>query len=110
MLTLYEQRERLIGAILLGNNLVNILSTSLATTAFLYLFGEAGVLYATAVMTALVLIFAEVTPKTYALARPDRMALTVAPVIRIIIFLFAPRRESPETGQTTGDSNMAGHT
>lgn len=90
VLTLYEQRERLIGAILLGNNLVNILSTSLATTAFLYLFGEAGVLYATAVMTALVLIFAEVTPKTYALARPDRMALTVAPVIRIIVFLFAP--------------------
>ena len=90
VLALYEQRERLIGAILLGNNLVNILSTSLATTAFLYLFGEAGVLYATAVMTMLVLIFAEVAPKTYALANSDRMALTVAPIIRVIVFLFAP--------------------
>ncbi len=90
VLALYEQRERLIGAILLGNNLVNILSTSLATTACLYLFGEAGVLYATAVMTMLVLIFAEVAPKTYALAHSDRMALTVAPIIRVIVFLFAP--------------------
>ena len=85
VLALYEQRERLIGAILLGNNLVNIMSTSLATTAFIYLFGEAGVLYATAVMTMLVLIFAEVAPKTYALARSDQMALTVAPIIRIIV-------------------------
>ena len=90
VLALYEQRERLIGAILLGNNLANILATTLATTAFIYLFGEAGVLYATVAMTSLVLVFAEVAPKVYALANPDRMALGVAPVIRGIVFLFAP--------------------
>ena len=90
VLALYEQRERLIGAILLGNNLANILATTLATTAFIYLFGEAGVLYATVAMTSLVLIFAEVAPKVYALANPDRMALGVAPIIRVIVFLFAP--------------------
>ena len=90
VLALYEQRERLIGAILLGNNLVNILSTSLATTAFLFIFGEAGVLYATVVMTLLVLIFAEVAPKSYALARADRMALAVAQLIRVIVYLFGP--------------------
>ena len=90
VLALYEQRERLIGAILLGNNLANILATTLATTAFIYLFGEAGVLYATVAMTSLVLVFAEVAPKVYALANADRMALGVAPVIRGIVFLFAP--------------------
>ena len=90
VLALYEQRERLIGAILLGNNLANILATTLATTAFIYLFGEAGVIYATVAMTSLVLVFAEVAPKVYALANADRMALGVAPVIRGIVFLFAP--------------------
>ena len=60
VLALYEQRERLIGAILFGNNMVNILSTSLATTALLLIFGDAGIVYATVVMTLLVLIFAEI--------------------------------------------------
>ena len=90
VLALYEQRERLIGAILFGNNMVNILSTSLATTALLLIFGDAGIVYATVVMTLLVLIFAEVMPKTIALAKADRAALLVAPVIRIIVFVFAP--------------------
>jgi Mg2+/Co2+ transporter CorB len=70
--------ERLIGSILLGNNLVNILASALATTVFVQLFGEAGVIYATIVMTTLVLIFGEVMPKTYALSHPDRFALAVA--------------------------------
>ncbi|CDO59159.1 Transporter associated domain [Candidatus Phaeomarinobacter ectocarpi] len=87
---LIEFRERLIGAILLGNNLVNILASAIATSVFLDLFGEAGVVYATLVMTALVLIFAEVLPKTYAITNPDRMALAVAPLIRIAVFTFAP--------------------
>ncbi|MEC7535950.1 MAG: CNNM domain-containing protein, partial [Pseudomonadota bacterium] len=90
VLSLYEQRERLIGAILFGNNMVNILSTSLATTALLLIFGDAGIVYATVVMTLLVLIFAEVMPKTIALAKADRAALLVAPVIRIFVFVFAP--------------------
>ena len=90
VLALYEQRESLIGAILFGNNMVNILSTSLATTALLLIFGDAGIVYATVVMTLLVLIFAEVMPKTIALAKADRAALLVAPVIRIFVFVFSP--------------------
>ena len=73
--TLFERQERLIGAILLGNNLVNILASALATSLMIGYFGEAGVAYATLVMTLTVLIFAEVLPKTYAIHNADRMAL-----------------------------------
>jgi len=83
-------RERLIGALLLGNNLVNILSSVLATSLFLSLFGDAGVVYATIVMTVLVLVFAEVLPKTLAIAIPDRFALAVAPLVQLAVFLFGP--------------------
>ncbi len=87
---LIENRERLIGAILLGNNLVNILASVLATSLFLSVFGEAGLVYATLTMTALVLIFGEVMPKTYAIANPERAALAVAPAIRLAVALFGP--------------------
>ncbi len=87
---LIETPERVIGAILLGNNLVNILASALATSLFLTLFGNSGIIYATLGMTALVLVFGEVMPKTYAIVNPDRYALFVAPLIRIIVALFAP--------------------
>ncbi len=87
---LIESRERLIGAILLGNNLVNILASALATMLFVELFGNAGVVVATVVMTALVLVFAEVLPKTYAILNHDRMALAVAPTVRIVVSVFSP--------------------
>ncbi|MGI9384831.1 MAG: HlyC/CorC family transporter [Methyloligellaceae bacterium] len=87
---LINARERLIGAILLGNNLVNILASVLTTSLFLALFGRSGVAYATLVMTALVLVFGEVMPKTYAISNPERAALGVAPVIRLCVALFAP--------------------
>jgi len=87
---LTNDRERLIGAILLGNNLVNILASVLAGSAFATLFGEAGVFYATVVMTALVLVFAEVLPKTYAISATDSFALFVAPVLRILVSVLAP--------------------
>ena len=90
VIKLHERRERLIGAILLGNNLVNILASAVATSIFLSIFGRAGVAYATLVMTMLVLIFAEVLPKTYALYRADRVALRVAPVFQIVVWLFYP--------------------
>ncbi len=90
VLDLIDNKERLIGGILLGNNLVNILASAIATSVFLYVFGELGVAVATAVMTALVLVFAEVLPKTYAILHTDRMAMTVAPFIRIFVFLFSP--------------------
>ena len=87
---LIEKRERLIGAILLGNNAVNIFASALATSFLIRVFGEAGIAYATVAMTLLVLVFAEVMPKTYALRNADRLALAVAPVMRVIVFLLAP--------------------
>jgi magnesium and cobalt exporter, CNNM family len=87
---LLENRERLIGALLLGNNLVNILASAMATSLAIHLFGDAGVFYATLVMTALVVVFAEVMPKTYAIIHPDRVALFVSPVVRALVWLFGP--------------------
>lgn len=87
---LREHKDRLIGALLLGNNLVNISATALATSVLIKLFGEAGVAYATIGVTALVLIFSEVMPKTYALLRPDRFALVVAPVVALAVYVFSP--------------------
>jgi Mg2+/Co2+ transporter CorB len=75
---LLAQRERLIGALLLGNNVVNIAAAALATSVFLAWFGAAGVVYATLAMTALVFVFSEVLPKTAAINAPDRIALAVA--------------------------------
>ncbi|MEM1037233.1 MAG: HlyC/CorC family transporter [Pseudomonadota bacterium] len=82
---LIADRERLIGAILLGNNLVNILATALASALFINLFGDAGVALATAMMTVLVLVFAEVLPKTYAITRPDDMARSVSTPISWLV-------------------------
>ncbi|MEM0905770.1 MAG: HlyC/CorC family transporter [Pseudomonadota bacterium] len=87
---LMQTRERLIGALLVGNNLVNILASALATSALLEVFGEAAVVYTTFLLTAMVLIFAEVLPKTYAILRPEGFAVFVAPVVRVIVILFAP--------------------
>ncbi len=89
-LDITEDTERLIGSVLLGNNLVNILAASLATALFTRAFGESGVALATLVMTLLVLIFAEVLPKTIAITRPEDTAARVAWPIQIIITLFAP--------------------
>ncbi|HCK17082.1 HlyC/CorC family transporter [Thalassospira tepidiphila] len=87
---LRQYQERLLGAILLGNNMVNILASALATSVMIELFGENGVVYATAVMTALVLIFSEILPKTYALQHADTMALRVARPMSVLVVLFAP--------------------
>ena len=83
-------RERFIGAILLGNTLANVAASALATSLFLSLFGEQGVAYATVVMTVIVVLFAEVLPKTYAIVNADRVALVVAPAVRFVVALFAP--------------------
>ncbi len=87
---LRERQERLIGGILFGNNLVNISASALATSLLIGWFGDAGVAYATLVMTLLVLIFAEILPKTYAIRHPDRIALFVAPALRTVIMVFSP--------------------
>ncbi len=89
-LDITEDNERLIGSVLLGNNLVNILATSLATAMFTRLFGESGVALATFVMTMLVLIFAEVLPKTYAITNSEKAASLTAPIIVYVIKAFSP--------------------
>jgi Mg2+/Co2+ transporter CorB len=87
---LIASRERLIGALLLGNNLVNILASALATGLFLELFGDYGVLYATVVMTVLILVFGEILPKTFAIARPEIAALNIARPVGVIVTLLGP--------------------
>ena len=89
-LQLTEDSERLIGSILLGNNLVNILATSLATAMLTRAFGESGIALATLVMTLLVLIFAEVLPKTYAISNAEVAAARVARPIGVVVTLLAP--------------------
>ncbi|SFS52087.1 Mg2+ and Co2+ transporter CorB, contains DUF21, CBS pair, and CorC-HlyC domains [Sulfitobacter marinus] len=89
-LVITEDNERLIGSVLLGNNLVNILAASLATALFTRLFGESGVALATLVMTFLVLIFAEVLPKTYAITNAERAAGLVSRPISLVVLIFSP--------------------
>ncbi len=87
---LIEDRESLIGAILLGNNLVNILATAIATAVFSALFGNYGVAIATTLMTVLVLVFAEVLPKTYAITNTERAAKGVSTPITVVVKLLSP--------------------
>ncbi len=89
-LRITEDNEKLIGSVLLGNNLVNILATSLATALFTRVFGESGVALATLVMTLLILIFAEVLPKTYAITNAETAASRAAGPIQIVILIFSP--------------------
>jgi Mg2+/Co2+ transporter CorB len=88
--SLLALRQRLIGALLLGNNIANIGASALATGLFTAWFGEVGVLYATGVMTVMVVIFSEVLPKTIAINAPDRVALLVARPMKLMMYLLGP--------------------
>lgn len=88
--TLLDRKDQAVSVILLGNNVVNILAASLATAVLTALFGAAGVVYATVVITALIVLFAEVMPKTWALLRADRVALTLAPFIAVLLRVLGP--------------------
>lgn len=88
--SLIKRRDRLIGALLIGNNLVNILASSLTTSLFLALFGDSGVAIATLLMTALLVVFSEVLPKSWAISAPDRFAMFVAPFVRLFVALVGP--------------------
>ncbi len=87
---LREDKERLIGAILLGNNVVNIAASAMATALAIQYLGDGGVIYATAFMTIIVLVFAEVLPKTYAVRHAEQVALAVAPLFVLITKLLSP--------------------
>jgi len=87
---LLNKKESLIGAILLGNNLVNILASALATSLLIKLFGNTGVAYAVIIMTALIVIFAEILPKSYAIANAEKLALLVSPILKPLVYVLAP--------------------
>lgn len=87
---LLDARERMIGALLVGNNLANIGASALATGVLTAWFGEVGVLYATAAMSVLVIIFAEVLPKTVAINAPDRISLLVARPMKFVVMVLGP--------------------
>lgn len=87
---LRAEPERLIGSILIGNNAVNVIASTLATSLFIQLFEESGVLWATITMTIILVVFAEVMPKTYALTFSDRYALVIAKPVRLIVILLSP--------------------
>lgn len=87
---LIERRDRLIGALLIGNNLANILSSALATSVFLGIFGRSGVALATLAMTVILVIFAEVLPKSWAISTPERFALNVALPTRLFVAIVGP--------------------
>jgi Mg2+/Co2+ transporter CorB len=87
---LLDRKDEAVSAVLLGNSVMNILSASLTTVVLTDLFGAAGVVYATAIIGIMVVIFAEVMPKTWALLRADRVALTLAPSIVVTLALLGP--------------------
>ena len=87
---LLESRNRFIGAMLLGNTLVNIASSAVATSLLVGLVGDKGAIYATLLMTAMLLIFAEVMPKTLAINFPEKMSLTVARPVAVAVAVFGP--------------------
>ncbi|MFZ5782638.1 MAG: HlyC/CorC family transporter [Pseudomonadota bacterium] len=87
---LLDRKAEVVGAILLGNNVVNIFSASLTTAVLTDIFGAAGVIYATLAIGAMVVIFAEVMPKTWALLRADRVALVLAPSLVVTVALLGP--------------------
>ena len=87
---LLSHPEKMIGTVLLGNTLVDVLAAALASWLAVELYGEVGVAYATAAITVLIVIFAAVLPKTYSMAYADRVALVIAPVMRSVIFVLTP--------------------
>lgn len=87
---LLKNRERVISSMLIGNNIVNILASVLATSIFIKIFGEAGLIYATISMTILVIIFAEIAPKTVALKATDKMATVLTPLISFLVIILSP--------------------
>jgi Mg2+/Co2+ transporter CorB len=87
---LISDRESLIGALLVGNNIFNILAASLATDVLIELTGHGGVIYATFIMTVMVVIFSEILPKTYALRYNEKFALLMAPAARVLVAILWP--------------------
>ena len=91
VLKILNEKNNVISSLLLSNNLVNILASSLATAFFYDIFGVTGIFYSTLIMTVILVIFAEVLPKTYAINKPNRTALLISPIIYYLnrlLFIF----------------------
>ena len=87
---IFKDKEQLICTILFANNLVNVLASALATKILIEITANEGIVYATVIMTFMILIFGELIPKTIALSNPDKYALKIVPLIRVIIILLFP--------------------
>ena len=90
VLKILEQKNSVISSLLLSNNLVNILASSLATAFFYDIFGISGIFYSTLIMTIILVIFAEVLPKTYSINKPTRTALMISPIIYYLNKILFP--------------------
>lgn len=90
VLNLSQDYDKLLSTILIGNNIVNITSASLATVLFVGWLGDAGVSLSTVIMTVVVLVFGEISPKSLAKESPEKFAMLSAPVMRVLIVLFTP--------------------
>lgn len=87
---LNENYDRLLSTILIGNNIVNLTAASIGTVLFVRLYGDIGATVSTVVLTVLVLIFGEITPKNVAKDCPEKLAMFSAPIIRVLIWIFTP--------------------
>jgi Mg2+/Co2+ transporter CorB len=94
--TVLSRPEKMIGTVLLGNTLVDVLAAAMASNLAVALYGQVGVAYATGAITILIVIFAAVLPKTYALAYADRVALVLAPPMRGLIYILTPFTKAVE--------------
>lgn len=87
---LLKKPEKLIGTILLGNNLVNVAMSAIATAIAISLWGDAGIVYVTLTLTVVILIFAEITPKIFAKYHNDSVSINTSPILRVIMMIFNP--------------------
>ncbi|RPH05482.1 MAG: DUF21 domain-containing protein [Alphaproteobacteria bacterium TMED93] len=87
---LLKKKELVISGILLGNNLVNILSSAVATNLFIKAFGTVGILYSTITMTAMIFIFAEVLPKIYAIRKAEKLLIFYTPYLNLVLITLYP--------------------
>jgi len=90
VLKLVEDYDKLLSTILVGNNIVNIASASVSTVLFVKWFNELGVTLSTIVMTVLILIFGEISPKSISKDMPEKMAMFSAPILKVFIFILTP--------------------
>ncbi|MFN5351429.1 MAG: HlyC/CorC family transporter [Alphaproteobacteria bacterium] len=90
VLSMRSKKDELIGAVLIGNNVANIIAASVATGAFIKIYGENGIVYASFVMSVVILLFGEVLPKSFSFKKPEKVALFVAPLMFFLIKIFYP--------------------